>query len=85
MNALNNFVNMGGKVTRQVGQYVFGVDGGGGNHEVLAFMASTGELIKAKNINELQMSKIKTVDDIYDFMYGEPTAPDFTKVLNKVK
>lgn len=74
-------MELGGKVTRQVGQYIFGVDGGGGNYEVLSFSASTGELLKAKNVTQSDMAKIKTVDDIHDFMYGTPTAPDFSKVV----
>jgi len=82
MNALKNFVDMGGKITRQVGNHIFGFDGGMGNYEVLAFDANTGDLIKAKSIQNNQMADINSVNDVYDFIFGTPTAPDFTNVLN---
>ena len=81
MTQIKNFMEMGGKVTRQVGQYIFGVDGGMGNYEVLSFSANTGELLKAKNIPNSKMADINNVDDLYDFMYGTPTAPDFSRVV----
>lgn len=84
MSALKNFVEMGGSVTRQVGNYIFGLDNSdliGSTSEVLAFDANTGNLLKGKVITVKQQAKIKTVDDIHDFMFGKPTAPDFTKVI----
>lgn len=84
MNALKNFVQMGGKVTRQVGNYIFGLDDSNLTHdssEVLVFSADSGELIKSKTITLKQQGAITSVDDLYDFVYGKPTAPDFTKTL----
>lgn len=81
MTAFKQFVNMGGKVTRQVGNHIFGLDGYGGNYEVLAFEASTGDLVKAKHITDSEQAKVKTVDDLHDLVFGKPEAPDFTKVV----
>ena len=81
--ALKNFVDIGGKVTRQVGNYRFGFDGNALRYEVLCFDANTGKLVKSKLIKNNQMASIKSVDDIYDFMFDKPTAPDFIKTINK--
>jgi len=83
-NALKDFMSMGGSCTRQVGNYIFGLDNSnmfGDTAEVLAFDATSGELLKGKMITPKQQAKIKTVDDIHDYMFGKPTAPDFTKIL----
>ena len=84
MNALKNFTDMGGSVTRQVGNYIFGLDNSNlmsDTAEVLAFSANDGSLIKSKMITPKQQAKIKTVDDIHDYIFGKPSKPDFTKVL----
>ena len=84
MSALKNFMDMGGSCTRQVGNYIFGLDNSdilGSTSEILAFNATTGELLKGKIITVKQQAKIKNVDDIHDFMFGKPSKPDFTKVL----
>jgi len=85
MITLKDFVNAGGNVTRQVGNYIFGLDNSnilGSSAEVLAFDAITGELVKSKIVRAKQQAKIKTVDDIHDLMFGKPRKPDFTKALN---
>ncbi len=82
MNALKNFVDMGGRVTRQVSNYIFGFDGGMGNYEVLTFDANTGDLLGAKPIKNSQMADINSVDGIYDFIFGTPSKPDFIKTIN---
>ena len=85
MNTLKDFVNNGGSVTKQSGNYIFGLDNSNvidSTAEVLAFDAMTGELLKSKMVTAKQQAKIKTVDDIHDLMFGKPQAPDFIKVLN---
>lgn len=84
MNALKDFVDMGGRVTRQVGNYVFGLDNTNlvsDESEVLAFDATTGDLLTSKVITPVGQRDIKSVDDLHDFIFGKPAAPDFTKVL----
>jgi hypothetical protein len=81
MNALKDFVNLGGRVTRQVGNSIFGIDGGMGRYEVLVFDANNGDLVKSKPIKNSDMYKINSVDDIHDFVYGTPTKPDFVSTI----
>lgn len=84
-NALKNFMGMGGSVTRQVGNYIFGLDNTNlvsDESEILVFSANSGALVKSKMITPVEQMDIKSVDDIYDFVFGAPTtAPDFTSTL----
>lgn len=74
MNELKKFVNNGGSVTRQSGNYIFGLDNSniiGSTSEILVFSASTGELLESKMVTIKQQARIRSVNDIHDFIFNK--------------